>query len=256
MQGKAGSEYDRDLPIAFLRYDRERWAVIYDGYKYILHTGSGEEELYNLATDFGETDNLANQLDTAPYAKALSEIFGVPAGHGWRVRVDLGGGEPITIKLPKAALGADILNPEALSPHRANQAWGEPPKRVPSDVGVVELADDKTGLTFTPGPQGNGVLWVQFDSKTVESPTVTRGSETLSFSKGNKDRLNWSGGANAIAIEPGMIIVPPVGEAARIKALRGDTSESSGDDLSLLKALGYVGEEGADGGQPDDGHGH
>lgn len=241
MQGNAGPEYDRPLPIAFLRYDRERWAVVHDNYKYILHTGSGEEELYNMVEDFGETENLASQLDTSPYVAALGKSFGITAGPGWRIKVDLGGSDPIHVKLPKPALGANVIDPEALSQHRANLSWGEPPHRRPSDVGLVELDDDKMGFRFTPGPNGNGTLWVHFEAPVDEPPIIERGGAELS----SKQKFIWTNAPHSIVITPGNILVPPVDEAARIKALQGDTSSIGGDDLALLMALGYVGEEGA-----------
>jgi hypothetical protein len=243
MRGEAGPEYDRSLPVAFLRYDRERWAVIHDNYKYILHTGSGEEELYNLDEDFGETENLAEQLDTSPYVEALAKAFGIPAGPGWRIKVNLKGSAPIHVKLPQAALGADVLDPEALSPHRANQSWGEPPRRLPADVGDVELDADKMGFTFAPGAVGSGTIWVHFNSPSTEAPIIEREGQELSFTP-TATHFKWSGQSHNITITPGNIVVPPVGEAARIKALQGDTSSISGDDLALLSALGYVGEEG------------
>jgi arylsulfatase A-like enzyme len=261
MQGKAGPEYDRSLPVAFLRYDRERWAVVHEGYKYILHTGSGQEELYNLTEDFGETENLAQQLDTAPYVKALGEAFGITAGPGWRMKVDLRGSDPIHVKLPKPALGANVIDPEAMSPHRANQSWGEPPKRVPAQVGTVVLDEDRMGFQFTPGKDGTGTLWIHFDEPVDAAPTIERGGEVIGpacAKTGDDGRCanaadyKWAAAPHSIVINPGNIVVPPVGEAARIKALQGDTDNIASEDLALLTALGYVGEEGADGEKEDE----
>jgi len=262
MRGEAGPEYDRALPVAFLRYDRERWAVVHDNYKYILHTGSGEEELYNLSEDFGETENLAKQLDTTPYVTALGESFGITTGPGWRLKVALGGSEPIHVKLPKPALGAGVLDPEALSAHRANQSWGEPPRRLPADVGKVEMDADKMGFRFTPGRHGAGTLWVHFAESVDEAPTIERSGQRIgpacSENRPNDrctkaSEFKWAGAPHSIVITLGNIVVPPVGEAARIKALRGDTSDINSDDLALLTALGYVGEEGASGDTKKDG---
>ena len=56
-----------------------------------------------------------------------------------------------------------MLDPEALSAHRANLVWGEQPKVTSAQVGAVSLSEDKTRLTFTPGSEGTGTLWVMFE---------------------------------------------------------------------------------------------
>ena len=63
---------DRAIGVAHLRFGTERWGVVYKGHKYILHTASGEEELYNLADDPKETKNLAQSTVLAPWREQLA----------------------------------------------------------------------------------------------------------------------------------------------------------------------------------------
>ena len=42
---------DRALYTGHLMFERDRWAVVYQGWKYILHTSTGQQELYELTSD-------------------------------------------------------------------------------------------------------------------------------------------------------------------------------------------------------------
>ncbi|MBT3221378.1 MAG: sulfatase, partial [Proteobacteria bacterium] len=202
MEGKKGDQWKRPLQSAFLRYDRERWAVIVEGrHKYILHTGSGDEELYDLDSDPKEQENLADSTDLAPYRTAMANAYGVPVGLGWRLRLNFLRFDPVKFVLPKPAVEAGIFDPESLSAHRSNLAWGEVPKKSRADVGTVELSDDKMSFVFTPGPSAGGVLYVLFDEEVAPSGSLvklkedgtTKEMELKELKDGN---FGWKEGAN------------------------------------------------------------
>src|SRR5690606_14285536 len=139
----------------------ERWGVVWRGHKYVLFTGSGEEELYDLTTDPDETHNLAGEKDTSPWWQVLAREHHVDAGHGWRVEVDVPPGAEVTLKLPADALGVGVLDPESVTRRPVNQEWGEVPPALPADVGVVERIDART-WRLVAGEHGEGMLWVRY----------------------------------------------------------------------------------------------
>ncbi|MEZ4236490.1 MAG: sulfatase-like hydrolase/transferase [Myxococcota bacterium] len=158
---------ERPLGVAHLRYGKERWGVVVRDHKYILHTASGEEELYDLAADPGEHKNLAPTVDLEPYRAALAEAHGMAVGRGWRVDLQLSDEAAAgtwRIALPAPAREAGVIDPEATIEDPANQAWGEKPRKTPEDIGVVTLSDDGRTVAFTPGPKpSGGILYVLFD---------------------------------------------------------------------------------------------
>ncbi|MEZ4235919.1 MAG: sulfatase [Myxococcota bacterium] len=141
---------DRPLPVGYLQYSHERWGVVWNGHKYVLHTGTGREELYDLTADPGEQHDLSEVRDLEPYRKRLQEAHGVPVGPGWRIRLKLAPGDgPLTVELPAKAVSVDVLDPESVIEHRANVEWGELPKRIPPEIGTVATAADGRSFTFT-----------------------------------------------------------------------------------------------------------
>jgi hypothetical protein len=228
LDGSDDGDWSRPLPVAYLQYERERWGVIWQGHKYILHTGSGREELYDLAKDGDELVDLGpKHPDLQPYRDALGLAHHLPVRHGLRIFVDMPADHtPVTITLPVQATGADVLDPETTVPHRANLEWGEPPKKLAEQVGAVQLAQDGRSLVFTPGTEPQGILWVQAETaisaadvtvKPIGDKTITRPPRFLA----------------------GPILVPPPGEMARMRALSGDT-DIEADVLDQLRELGYV----------------
>jgi hypothetical protein len=246
-----GWGHERPIAIAHLRYGLDRWGVVFDHHKYILHTASGEEELYDLRTDPSEHENLAGALTVdqlAPFRTALSashttDISSVPVGRGWRIRGTVHrADEPLVFTFTRPAEHGGLVDPELTIKNPKNQAWGEPPRRAMSEVGDADLSEDGLTLTWTPGTNPRDVLlYVVFpegDDLAVSGTTVTRGDDTLSFLKDPLGSWTWSSGINRLTIESGTILVPPPGEAARMRALSQETGAE--DDIDMLKAMGYI----------------
>jgi len=247
LDGEDDGNWDRPLPIAFVQYDKERWAVIHNGRKYILHTGSGWEELYDLEADPSEKKNLAKNksLDLQPWRDALAEAHDVPVHPGFRIRINLPpGSDALKISLPVPALGADVLNPEAAMARRANLEWGEPPKKTSEQVGEVTLAEDMKSLVFTPGTAPTGIVWIQFASpQDASGVSITRGSKPLVLEAGKNGTQRWKEPKASIVVSPGTLLIPPPGEASLMQALAAQNGEDlTADDeaLRLLEELGYI----------------
>ncbi|NCG20753.1 MAG: sulfatase-like hydrolase/transferase [Rhodobacterales bacterium] len=221
--GADEGDWSRPIPIAYLQYEREAWAVVLDGHKYILTTGTGREELYKLADDVGEENDLsASGVDLTPWQNALGEAHHLPVKPGLRLFVDAEADSgAITVTLPTKATAADVLDPDATLPHRANLEWGETPKRLPADIGTVALSDDGLTLTYAPGPSPkDGVLWVQFE-QAVDAAAVTVSTPA------------------ALRVEAGPVLVPPPSEMSRMLALRAKVDVDAAE-RALLEELGYI----------------
>ncbi|MEQ1504945.1 MAG: sulfatase [Myxococcota bacterium] len=248
---------DRALPVGYLQYSHERWGLVWNNHKYMIHTGTGKEELYDLVADPGETKDVSEGRDLAPYRERLHEAHGLEVGPGWRIRIDLAPkGPPLKVELPAAARLADVLDPESVVEHRANIEWGELPKRLPFEIGKVELSADKKTLTFTPGREPEGVLYVVFDAATeVAGAKVWLGEEQLPLIDAKRGRL-WKNGDRQVLLDPGTVVVPPPSEADRMGI--GPKAAGGEDDMEMLCSLGYVtegcpGTEGEDGAaEPED----
>ncbi len=235
IEGK-GSGPARPLPIGHLMYDREQWGVITDGHKYLLHTESGVEELYDLAADPQEKHNLAaGSPDLTNYWTALGKAHGMPVGPGWRIDVTLAT-PTVQIELPTAAIAAGVIDPEATRTLRSNLAWGEPPDKLPEEVATVTLSDDRRLLTISKGTNGRGTLWVQFDAPTAPMARLIDGSGTL-LGEVRPGRTRWSGLGNSLGFRTGIVFDPPKGEAARM----GILWEARTDEQTCeLCTLGYL----------------
>jgi arylsulfatase A-like enzyme len=246
MRGESPPQFKRDLPVAFLRYDKDQWGVIHEGHKYILHTGSGVEELYNLEADPGELEDLATSTALDDYRHALGNVHEMPVGPGWRIRLNLRNSSPMRFKLPKAAKHVAILDPELVAASRANQAWGEPPKQSTADVGSFTLSDDKTVLDFTPGPVASGVLLVIFADETPGGGTIATLDGDVALETFELTPLDqqgtavWEDGNRSARVVPGIVMIAPPDEATRMRALAGNTGDAAGQDVAELCALGYL----------------
>jgi arylsulfatase A-like enzyme len=238
---------DRALPVGYLQYSHERWGVVWNDHKYVLHTGTGREELYDLVNDPREQEDLSTLRDLAPYRVRVNEAHGVPVGPGWRVRLTLEpGAPPLTLELPAPALAADVLDPESVVEHRANVEWGELPRRLPDDIGAVTLSSDNRTVTFTPGPDPDGILYVLFEAPVEPDGAALRlGDEALALEDAKRGRL-WRAGERSVLLEPGILVVPPESEAARMGI--GPQAAGPADDMQMLQQLGYVAEEGDEAG--------
>ena len=252
--------WERPIGIAHLRYGHEQWGVVVDRHKYVVHTGSGREELYDLEADPGEQHDLSGERDTTQYHRALAEAHGMRVGHGWRLFVDArANSEPVEFALPRGPLHAGLIDPERTVDNPANQAWGEPPTRKPEEIGVTRL--EGTRFVWEPGTAPRGGLLVVLWGEQVDPATlrVIRGGRELELEE--KDgALVHRGGDLTVRVVPGTVVVPPMDEATRIAQLREGGGEVADDQMALLESLGYVGgdDEGGNGGDTDAGdpHGH
>ena len=244
-QGSSGLQAwaPRPIPIGHLQYAHERWGVVWEGHKYVLHTGSGREELYDLTSDPGERQDLSAERALEPFREQLARAHHMVVGPGWRVRLLGGGwGDAVEIDLPAPAVAAGVLDPESVVEKRANIEWGERPRRVSADVGSVALTSDGRQLVFTPGDQPDGgVLYVIFaDAENPASAQVRIAGAPLTASEGALGpRFETKGGA--VVLDPGTIVIPPMTEAERMGLVR--PPEADDDLMGQLCELGYV-EEG------------
>jgi arylsulfatase A-like enzyme len=234
-------QWSRAIPIAHLHYDANRWGLVWQDHKYVLTTGTGEEELYDLKADPAEQRNLAGSVDTEPYWRQLAQSHRADVGHGWRIDIDLPAGSELLLTLPAEALSAGVIDPEHITRTPVNQEWGEVPKLRPADVGEVTLSDDKRTVRVLAGPRGKGRLYVRFDQPAPTTElTATLGG--VAGTGNEQGRISWQVGS--VAPQPGIVIVPPVDEATRMKACA--TGSGTEEEIEQLRALGYIG--------GDDGH--
>jgi arylsulfatase A-like enzyme len=240
-QARAGLEAEtvaaldeRPLHVGYLMYDTERWAVVHRGGKYILHTISGDEELYDLDADPSEQRDLSSERsDTLPaWRERLAQATGWPVGPG--LRVALGGrkGAPFELVFSEPVAEAGVLDPEASSTRRANLEWGETPKAVPADVAEVSLSEDGTRVRITPGPKPRGTIYVLFGE---QAPATMRleGKGTAREVGVSQQTQVFEG--NKLDLTPGTVIVPRDSMAQRVMATEEDEAT-----MEALKALGYV----------------
>jgi arylsulfatase A-like enzyme len=234
---------DRAIPIGHLRYGKERWAVSWKGFKYTLHTASGEEELYDLAIDPQELRNLATTKPLAPYRQAMADAHGMRVGRGWRIPFDLEPeGPALVLTLPRPALAAGIVDPEALIENPANEEWGEKPVRTMADVGAFTLSEDHLTLTLVPGAKPTrSMLYVLFDDDVDPTPlAATLGGEALATTS-VRGQVSWRGDdAHRFHVEVGTVLVPPLDEATRMRLLHLEEAEGAGMEQAELCQLGYV----------------
>jgi arylsulfatase A-like enzyme len=242
-----GAGWDqREIGVAHLRYDLERWGVVWRDHKYVLHTASGQEELYDLVADPKETKNLAVSTPLEEYRAALSKAHGMEVGRGWRIRVDLheAANSTYSLRLPQAAVAAGVVDPEASVELPANQAWGEPPQRTPEDVGTVTLSEDNTLLTYTPGPKpADGLLYVLFRADVDPTPVAILRDGTPLVTMSSHGRLGWRAGRDVIEIVPGTVLIPPPGEGPRMRAMLSEQGFDFESQKQMLRDLGYLEDE-------------
>lgn len=232
---------DRPRDLGHLMYDTERWGVRAGPWTYLLWTASGREALYDRRVDPGEHEDLveAGRADPAVLADLrarLAEVHGAEVGPGWRVKVALAG-ELVALDLPEPALGVGVLDPEASRPYRANQAWGEPPRTRPEQVAAVRLTEDRRRVLIVPGSVGEGILWIRFGEHVAVSGLLRSGGEQHPLVEGADLSLP---GVRTLTARAGTLILPPPGEAARMRALAGAVDQVDPADSALLQRLGYL----------------
>ncbi|GDX82558.1 hypothetical protein LBMAG42_43690 [Deltaproteobacteria bacterium] len=224
--------FNRPMPLGHMRYGRDRWGVIYQKYKYILHSSSGIQELYDLATDPGEKKNLAPDADAASLGlmrEALGRATGWPVRRGFRIRVP-STATTTTLSFTSPIAAAGVLDPELNAELRANLEWGEHPKTLPAEVGLVTLSADRKTATFVPGPKVlGGALYIQCEADPCPTGTLRMGEKSAPIEGGK-----YTGGTN-FSLEPGWVLIP---------ADNSDDAEqsaaASGTETDQLESLGYL----------------
>jgi arylsulfatase A-like enzyme len=223
----------RALPIGHLMYDTERWAAVADDQMYILHTWSGEEELFDLIADPLQQNDLAPTASRATLDARLARLAdatGWPTGPG--LRIEVGAATPSFTMTFAEPVRAQIIDPEADSRRRANVEWGQRPKQLPTDVGVVEISPDGLTLTFKPGPYGRGIIgvvtgsWQNLGVLNLAEPTpIPIEGGTLKV------------GMGTVTATPGAVILVQDSELQRLMS----AMELGGSDqIEALKELGYI----------------
>jgi arylsulfatase A-like enzyme len=226
---------DRAHGIGLLMYDYERWGVREGPYTYTIRTLDAKESLYDRRPDPREMSPRTD-VDLARFRASTASAHGLDLGPGWRITGRFRA--PFTLRLPQPARGAGVLDPEALSPHRANLEWGEKAPVTPDQVASVSLSADGTEVSVVPGPHGEGTLWVRFDAPTPIGGQVDDGIRQAPLDSGENAGLP---GITSCIAESGLVLVPPPGEFARREALAGRASALDPATRALLEDLGYVG---------------
>ncbi len=229
---------DRPIPLGHMMFAEEHWGVVWKGQKYILHTASGDEEVYDLVADPRETKNLRPTLPAARVAElraALSRATGWPGGNAWRILLKR---KPraFDLLLDRAVLGAGILDPELNRALRANLEWGEAPKLSVADLGSVTTTDPQR-YRFDLKRRAKGqYVWVACDADGAGScpggRVSTEGRDAL-LVEGNVDV-----GGMILVNRKGWMLRPTVTEADVVAAARGGVPLAS--QLEALEHLGYV----------------
>ncbi len=225
---------DRPLQIGHLMYDQELWGVVDGGWKYILRTCDGHQELYDLGEDPGEqADRIASASPEFIQQKlgALSEATGFEAGLGYRVEIIDGG--PFMLDFGEGAqVSAVVMDPEACKSRRTNIEWGDTPKYWPQDVGMVTVEGGK--LAFAPGDRGEGKLMVLASGP----PLSLQLGSAEPLENPSLERLLKAGGVS-IRIEAGPVLLPTDSVAKRL-GLPNEDLQHDQDQLDALRALGYI----------------
>ncbi len=233
---------ERPLALGHLMFDKERWGVVFEDWKYILQTQSGVEELYDLTKDPKELTNLAGPNSDAPPGRldamrhALTVATGWPLVPVWRVslhgalgtfRVDfaLNGGAGVA--------AAGVIDPEAGEVTRANLEWGEKPKLLPEDVG--DLRADGIGWIFRPMRAAGQSLWFECPGPCPDGTITASNEATAELTEGEIDV-----GGMKLDASRGWMLRPTETEAQALAAIPATGGAGSSEEMEQLKLLGYV----------------
>lgn len=223
----------RPLALGHLRYDRDRWGVVLQNKKFILQTASGKEELYDLAADPKETNDLRRDADPkllATMREALGKATTWPVRRGYRFRIP-NPADKTTVVFSAPIAAAGIIDPQWNARIRANTEWGEVPPVTVADVGTVELSSDKRTITFVPGDKPFGqAWWLQCESDPCPEGKLTMGKNSVVLSKSDN-----SAGGTRYSIEPGYVMAPDDRSEYPEVAGRVDAT-----DVEALETLGYL----------------
>ncbi len=224
---------ERPLQLGYLMYDTERWGVIWGDFKYILHTVSGVEELYDLVRDPGEQNNLARvrDRDLPVLRQRLSDATGWPVGAGWRMDITHIT-RPFEVIFEEPVREAGVIDPEAVRERRANLEWGERPLTLPADVARVSVSEDGLTVRVEPGPDPDGTIYVLgpgLDARAV----VVDGEEQMPL----QPALRMVAGGR-VRFRSGTLIVPKESEADYLHLDFGSTDDDAA--IEALRELGYM----------------
>ncbi len=218
----------RPLHVGYPMYTTELWGVIFGEHKYILSTWDGHEELYDLAKDPAESQNLSEERDLSPYWAAMTQSTGFDTGQGIRIRIEHPDqGFVAAFDHPVQVV---VMDPEAQESRRANVEWGEVPSGVAADVGLVDVAPDGRSFRFTPGTTGRGTLMVSAPPETQGRIIV--GEQELPLSMEGTTRV----GKVRLRTERGTVILVTDSISQRSQVMAGRSSDMEDE----LRALGYI----------------
>ncbi len=227
---------DRPLLSGHMMFDTERWGVVQDGWKYILHTVSGREELYHLTVDPAERQSLHDDAaQLSAMRAAMARASGWPLYAVWRIvpQTRLKGSVTLTFGAP--ILDAGIIDPEAAQSIRANLEWGEKPNVTPDEVAGLAIADDRMSLRITGRSRISGqTLWVACppgeDGRPACPVTAVTGEDgQTSAPEDGQIRADTF----HARMEAGWLLVQEVSEAEMLGDAGGETREK-------LIELGYL----------------
>jgi hypothetical protein len=232
---------ERPRVLGHMMFNTERWGVVYRGWKYILYTLSGQEELYNLKADPKEQQDRASGARTGSDAEAalvlpllrqaLEKASGWPVRPALRVTINDRGPFPFELVFESPILEAGVIDPEAGRSTRANLEWGEKPEFRVEDVAELQLSEDKKTVLVTPKSQATRhTLYVACESLCPPAKLVTRdngGDEAI------LSGISSAGRVRLTTVE-GTILLQRLTEAESLEL------PVAGSQLDALKELGYI----------------
>lgn len=228
----AGVLSDRPLFQGHLMFDKERWAVTWKGQKYILHTASGREELYDLARDPKEAQSRLDEASPEELGQLrakLEQATGFPVMPGWRFRL-FGRAPVVELRFDAPVKAGGVIDPEAERETRANLEWGEHPELLPEDVGRVSLSENRRVVRFTAGPASvNHLWWVGCDGPCPTGVVVGNSGEPVPLTEGALPL-----GHARMDARPGTVIDVNRSDADVVAGAAGAR------ELEALKGLGYI----------------
>lgn len=220
--------HDRPMELGHLMFERERWGVVHQGWKYILHTTSGREEVYDLNNDPKEQTDLVGQVDEArlmALRAALAEATRSAVQVGYRVRLSAPSA-PFTLRFD-APVTANVIDPEASLTLRANLEWGEKPATTMDEVGRVIV--DGGVVRFIPGPKAGGqTLYVACEAECPAGVLEVADVPPVALTEGRV-----TAGTVKLSLDKGYLLLPTLTEAEMLAAPDIDTH-------AALKELGYI----------------
>ncbi len=220
----------RPLPMGHMMFNKERWGVLSDNWRYDLVTETGEEFAWNLHTDPLQNGPTPADAPFPALRQALASATGWPVQAGWRVHFsDLR--QSFTLTFPTPVEDCFVIDPEATRTVRANLEWGEVPPLRPDDIAQVTLSDDRRSVTVQPGRAPSGTIAIVGPEATTEA-TTTAGTRSYAVTPGQR----MLGGV-AVNILAGAVLRQSATEAGAL-AEAGDPRL-----IEALQEMGYISRE-------------